>query len=122
MIGNKRLYFKTKSAFEVALTNGNIDPTSIALIEDKQLVWTHNKYFSFGQELIASKANSSDVYTKGEIDEKLAHLPQENTGDGIKHIFLEPAQYASLTEYEPDAIYFVYEDNNEEPQIWVLGD
>lgn len=45
MIENKFLYFKTYQDFQDKLNRGNIDTGSVAFIEDKSIIWTHNNEF-----------------------------------------------------------------------------
>lgn len=62
MIENKFLYFKTYQDFQDKLSRGNIDSGSVAFIEDKSIIWTHNNEFQGGQQqVVLDNINSGSI-------------------------------------------------------------
>lgn len=45
MIENKFLHFETYNEFKNQLNNNNVDPGSIAFVDDESIIWTHGKEF-----------------------------------------------------------------------------
>lgn len=48
MIENRFLYFRTYADFKAKFDQGKIDAGSIVFIEDRSIIWTHNKAFQNG--------------------------------------------------------------------------
>lgn len=56
---NKLYHYKTKTAFEAAVTSSQIPSTGIAFIADVQQIWTHGTYFGVGEKYgVASTTNA----------------------------------------------------------------
>ena len=51
MIDNKFLYFQTYNKFIECLEAGKIDKGSIVFIEDRSIVWTHDKEYAEEQDI-----------------------------------------------------------------------
>lgn len=82
------------------------------------------------------RAESAEQLLKDRIDtlsgkitsiEKDVKIIKNNPGggalsDGVKHIVLEEDEYEELTEYDPDAIYFVLDPSSRPSKYWTFGD
>lgn len=60
-IDKKLIHFKTRSAFDTALANNQLNSWSIVFIKDTKEIWTHDQIYSC-------------PYTKTEIDQLLENI------------------------------------------------